>query len=522
MLLLPPLFVCCLLLTPACEAAAESVPRSEFDRPVLPVFGGPVVPEIPRPVSPAAVAEMLVEVVDKLAGVQRSVTAISGRLELLHETQQQQQQHLNTIQASQGDLSSRVDTILQQQQQQEEQRQQQLQQHLDTIEASQGDLSSRVDTILQQQQQQEEQRQQQLQQHLDTIEASQGDLSSRVDTILQQQQQQEEQRQQQLQQHLDAIESSQGALSSRVDTILQQQQQQEEQRQQQLQQHLDAIEASQGSLSGRADTAIQQQQQQQEQRQQQLQQHLDAIQAAINLIPKIVLGEACSNDTDCSRMLPEAVCGSDDRCKCRDGFRQVSDTVCRKGSRLTESCLEDADCQTLVSNTVCTRGECSCASGFWNHSNAECRQVSVVKKDGPCVGDQDCDPNLPLRCISGICSCPVRAIGGYEYRLVGGSACNEGNVEVRRDGGSWGAVCDDYWDHRTAINMGKNNAKVVCGSLGYASGLPFTSSRYGQNKNFYMDDIECDGSETHLMNCPYGGWGVHNCGAHEVAGVQCS
>ena len=47
------------------------------------------------------------------------------------------------------------------------------------------------------------------------------------------------------------------------------------------------------------------------------------------------------------------------------------DTVCRKGSRLTESCLEDADCQTLASNTVCTRGECSCASGLWNHNNTE-------------------------------------------------------------------------------------------------------------------------------------------------------
>ena len=469
MLLLPPLFVCCLLLSPACEAAAESVPRSEFDRPVLSVFGGPVVPGMPRPVSPADVAEMLVEVVDKLAGVQRSVTAISGRLELLHDTQQQQQ---------------KTQTAAQRQ--------------LDAIQASQADLSGRV--LLQQQQTQEQ---------LDAIEASQGALSGRVDTILQQQQQQEEQRQQQLQQHLDTIDTSQGALSFRVDKVLQQ-----------LQQHLDAIEASQGSLSGRADTAIQQQQQQQEQRQQQLQQHLDAIQAAINLIPKIVLGEACSNDTDCSRMLPEAVCGSDDRCKCRDDFRQVSDTECRGPSRLTESCLEDADCQTLMSNTVCTRGECSCASGLWNHNNAECRQVSVVKKDGPCVGDQDCDPNLPLRCVSGTCSCPVRAIGGYEYRLVGGSACNEGNVELRRDGGSWGVVCDDFW----SINgtWGTKNANIICRSLGFGSGVITRESRYGQSANFYMDDVKCRGSEIHLMSCPSNDWGIHDCRADEVAGAQCT
>ena len=42
------------------------------------------------------------------------------------------------------------------------------------------------------------------------------------------------------------------------------------------------------------------------------------------------------------RMLSEAVCGSDGRCSCRDGFRQVSGTVCRKHSRLTEFCQEDA------------------------------------------------------------------------------------------------------------------------------------------------------------------------------------
>ena len=174
-----------------------------------------------------------------------------------------------------------------------------------------------------------------------------------------------------------------------------------------VQQQLDAIEASQSALSGRIHTVLQQQQQQQQAALTtrltaiQQQQQLDAIQAAINYIPKIVLGKACSNDTECSRMLPEAVCGSSGRCRCRDGYRQVSDTACRGPSRLTESCLEDADCQTLVSNTVCSRGKCSCASGFWSHNNAECRQVSVVSKDRLCVGDQDCDSSLHLRCVFG-------------------------------------------------------------------------------------------------------------------------
>ena len=305
-----------------------------------------------------------------------------------------------------------------------------------------------------------------------------------------------------VQRQLDAIEAFQSALSGRVDTVLQQQQQQ-----------LDAIEASQDALSGRADTVLQQQQQQQ----------LDAIQAAINHIPKIVLGKACSSDTECSGMLPEAVCGSDGRCSCRGGFIQVSDKVssglsaCRKASRLTESCLKDADCQTLVSNTTCTHGQCGCVTGFWNHNNAECRQVSAVNKDGSCVGDQDCDSRLHLRCVSGTCSCLVRAVGEYEYRLVGGRACNEGNLELRRDGGSWGVACDDGWS--TTNTWGPNNANVICRSLGFSSGSPTRESRYGRSSNFYMDDVKCDGTETHLMNCPYGGWGVHDCKANEVAGA---
>ena len=87
-------------------------------------------------------------------------------------------------------------------------------------------------------------------------------------------------------------------------------------------------------------------------------------------------------------------------------------------------------------------------------------------------------------------------------------------VELRRDGGSWGVVCDDGWD--TA------DANVVCQSLGFRSGSPTVESRYGRNSNFYMDSVYCLGWETHLMNCHHVGWGVHNCNAGEVAGAVCS
>lgn len=36
-----------------------------------------------------------------------------------------------------------------------------------------------------------------------------------------------------------------------------------------------------------------------------------------------------------------------------------------------------------------------------------------------------------------------------------------------------------------------------------------------------MDDVFCDGNETEIANCRFGGWGDNDCEASEAAGVTC-
>ena len=102
-----------------------------------------------------------------------------------------------------------------------------------------------------------------------------------------------------------------------------------------------------------------------------------------------------------------------------------------------------------------------------------------------------------------------------EVRLVGGSSSAEGRVEVFHEG-SWGTVCDDSW--------GINDATVVCRMLGYdgATESP-CCARFGQGSGspILLDDVQCLGSENNLAECQHNGFGVHNCGHSEDAGVVC-
>ena len=92
---------------------------------------------------------------------------------------------------------------------------------------------------------------------------------------------------------------------------------------------------------------------------------------------------------------------------------------------------------------------------------------------------------------------------------------SSGRVEVRHVNGSWGTVCSDRFDNREAL--------VICKMFGHQYGIARSSSYFGRGMgHIFMDDLNCQGYETSILDCPYNGWGRHNCGHHEDAGVECS
>ncbi|XP_078670157.1 uncharacterized protein LOC144910683 isoform X23 [Branchiostoma floridae x Branchiostoma belcheri] len=107
------------------------------------------------------------------------------------------------------------------------------------------------------------------------------------------------------------------------------------------------------------------------------------------------------------------------------------------------------------------------------------------------------------------------ALPPAEIRLVGGSRRNEGRVEIRLGNGEWGTICDDSFDI--------NDANVVCRQLGYGLAESYESSFYfGYGSGpIWLDEVECEGDEKNLLDCPSFGWGRHDCDHSEDVGVVC-
>ena len=100
-----------------------------------------------------------------------------------------------------------------------------------------------------------------------------------------------------------------------------------------------------------------------------------------------------------------------------------------------------------------------------------------------------------------------------DVRLVNGGTAQEGRVEIHHNS-EWGTVCDD--------RFGSDDAAVVCRQLGYTGGAAHRRAEFGEGTGtIWMDDVQCNGSESRLADCPFLGWSVHNCRHSEDVGVSC-
>ncbi|XP_032424718.1 deleted in malignant brain tumors 1 protein-like isoform X2 [Xiphophorus hellerii] len=103
-----------------------------------------------------------------------------------------------------------------------------------------------------------------------------------------------------------------------------------------------------------------------------------------------------------------------------------------------------------------------------------------------------------------------------QIRLTGpGSTRCSGRVEVFYIY-SWGTVCDDDW--------GIADANVVCRQLNCGPAISVVgSAHFGQGLGpIWLDNVRCSGDESSLTSCGHRGYGTHNCGHSEDAGVICS
>ncbi len=102
-------------------------------------------------------------------------------------------------------------------------------------------------------------------------------------------------------------------------------------------------------------------------------------------------------------------------------------------------------------------------------------------------------------------------------RLQGGNVNDtEGRVEICNNN-VWGTVCDDSW--------GIADAQVACRQLGLGTPAAQTlasSAVADGTGQIWLDDVQCAGNETRLIDCSARTLGTHNCGHSEDAGVRCT
>uniref|UniRef100_UPI0037E78A30 scavenger receptor cysteine-rich domain-containing group B protein n=1 Tax=Semicossyphus pulcher TaxID=241346 RepID=UPI0037E78A30 len=166
----------------------------------------------------------------------------------------------------------------------------------------------------------------------------------------------------------------------------------------------------------------------------------------------------------------------------------------------------------VLDNVDCTGSETDlseCPSLGWGiHNCYHYEDVGVTCREPAVLGAKGFeDPTTPPQENSGL--------RDGNIGLVNGQHSCEGRVEIYFQG-KWGTVCDDEWYIE--------NAMVVCQQIGCGSAVSaHTNSYFGYGTGrILLDNVKCQGNEADLLSCQHLGWGKHNCGHHEDAGVTCT
>jgi hypothetical protein len=107
------------------------------------------------------------------------------------------------------------------------------------------------------------------------------------------------------------------------------------------------------------------------------------------------------------------------------------------------------------------------------------------------------------------------AIADVQIRLTGSGNNIGGRVEIFHPDFGWGTVCDDSWDI--------TDSNVLCRQLGFTAASAVRNRAYGVGRGrIFLDNVGCNGDESHIWDCSHRGWNKHDCSHREDAGVDCS
>ncbi|XP_072566449.1 scavenger receptor cysteine-rich domain-containing protein DMBT1-like [Paramormyrops kingsleyae] len=168
-------------------------------------------------------------------------------------------------------------------------------------------------------------------------------------------------------------------------------------------------------------------------------------------------------------------------------------------------------------SVVCRQLGCGSAVRLYSSSLSGTGDSDVCLTGYQCSGNEshliNCSDPHRVNCSS---SAQVSIVCSKHrsLRLVGDAGGCAGRLEVLHQG-SWGTVCGDSWDLK--------DAQVVCRQLQCGTALSDPVPTYfGPGTGpIWLDEVDCEGNETSLWDCPVQ-WGQNDCQHKEDVGVVCS